>query len=71
MVEVRNDPATGMLVVTVPALPGCCTQGRDLPQALDRIREAIEGYLECLKEDGLPIPVEDDPLARIKVNVAA
>lgn len=51
MVELRNDPETGMLVVTVPALPGCCTQGRDLPQAIERIREAIEGYLECLKDD--------------------
>ncbi|MDD9952755.1 MAG: type II toxin-antitoxin system HicB family antitoxin [Candidatus Woesearchaeota archaeon] len=32
----------GWVVAKVPAIPGCYTQGKDVTQALARIREAIE-----------------------------
>jgi predicted RNase H-like HicB family nuclease len=32
-------------VAECPALPGCVSQGRDEAEALDNIREAIEGWL--------------------------
>lgn len=45
-------------VAECPSLPGCISQGKTKEEALTNIREAIEGYVEALKEDKLPIPVE-------------
>jgi len=42
--------------VSVPALPGCFTQGDDLPEALRNSVEAIECHLESLHAHGDPIP---------------
>jgi predicted RNase H-like HicB family nuclease len=36
----------GMLIGTVPQLPGCHTQGRSLDQLMERVREAIELVLQ-------------------------
>jgi predicted RNase H-like HicB family nuclease len=40
----------GVYVASVPALPGCHTQGRSLDQAMRRIREAAELWLEVHRE---------------------
>jgi len=32
--------------VWVPSLPGCCSQGNNLEEATNNIKEAIELYLE-------------------------
>jgi predicted RNase H-like HicB family nuclease len=37
-------------------LPGCVSQGDTWEEAVANIREAIEGYIEVLEEDGKPIP---------------
>ncbi len=37
-------------VATVPEIPGCHTQGKTIPQVLERIKEAIEVCLESDKE---------------------
>ncbi len=52
----RSEDDDGYYTVTVPALPGCVTQGRTKQEALDRVKEAIQGYLESLAKDGLPVP---------------
>ncbi|MBI4015750.1 MAG: type II toxin-antitoxin system HicB family antitoxin [Candidatus Aenigmarchaeota archaeon] len=39
----------GYLVATVPELPGCHTQAKNLDELMKRIREAIELYLEVNK----------------------
>ncbi len=52
-VVVERD-AEGFFVATVPSLPGCHTQARSLDQLMERVREAIELYLEVGGE-----PVED------------
>ena len=46
----------GYIVVNVPALPGCITQGKTREEALKNAREAIELYIGVLKEDNEPIP---------------
>ncbi len=46
----------GSFTVTVPALPGCISEGETREEALHNIKEAIELYIEVLKEDGKPIP---------------
>lgn len=43
----------GGYTVTVPALPGCISEGNDLDDALANIREAIELYLEVVEDDWL------------------
>ncbi|HNQ24304.1 MAG TPA: type II toxin-antitoxin system HicB family antitoxin [Phycisphaerae bacterium] len=47
-------------VATVPALPGCVSQGRTRRQTLCNAKEAIEAYIEALLEDGLGVPVQTD-----------
>ena len=63
----RNEDDEGYYTVTVPALPGCVTQGRTKEEALERAKEAIQGYLESLKKDGLPIP-EDVEFAEVSAS---
>lgn len=46
----------GFWVVECPSLPGCISQGKTKEEALANVKEAIDGYTEALKEDGLPIP---------------
>jgi antitoxin HicB len=58
------EPAEeGGYVVTCPSLPGVATQGETLDEARAMVADAIQGYLECLREDGLPIPPSDQPLS--------
>jgi predicted RNase H-like HicB family nuclease len=47
----------GYWVAECPSLPGCVSQGATREGAVTNIREAIEGYIEVLKEDGLKLPV--------------
>jgi predicted RNase H-like HicB family nuclease len=48
----------GYWVVECPSLPGCISQGRTREEALANVREAIAGYIDALKDDGLPVPEE-------------
>ncbi len=43
-------------VAECPSLPGCISQGHTREEALVNIKEAMEGYIAALKDDGLPIP---------------
>jgi len=45
-------------VVECPSLPGCISQGKTREEAIQNIREAIQGYIAALEEDGLPAPKE-------------
>ncbi|MBU4069826.1 MAG: type II toxin-antitoxin system HicB family antitoxin [Nanoarchaeota archaeon] len=40
----------GVYVAMVPEIQGCYTQGKTLPEVLERIKEAIEVCLEADKE---------------------
>jgi len=45
-------------VAECPSLPGCISQGRTREEAILNIREAIQGYIAALEEDGLQVPEE-------------
>ncbi|MBK6962570.1 MAG: type II toxin-antitoxin system HicB family antitoxin [Bacteroidales bacterium] len=60
----------GGFTVTVPALPGCITYGTDLNEAKSMAREAIELYIEELKERGEPIP-DDSNTLEYSINLAS
>ena len=55
VLEAEKD---GGFVVSVPALPGCFTQGESRDEALKNVREAIAAYVEDLRARGEEIPVE-------------
>ena len=45
----------GYYVASVPALPGCHTQAKSLDKLMERIREAVELYLEVEKQSTEPL----------------
>jgi predicted RNase H-like HicB family nuclease len=45
-------------VAEVPSLPGCISQGKTREEAVTNIREAINAYVNALKEDGISVPEE-------------
>lgn len=57
----RAEPEGGFTVI-VPSLPGCVTFGQTLDEAKAMAKEAIELYLESLREHGEEIPTEEDVL---------
>jgi predicted RNase H-like HicB family nuclease len=46
----------GGYTVYVSTLPGCVSQGETVDEALDNTKEAIEVYLESLKQRGIGLP---------------
>jgi antitoxin HicB len=48
----------GEYLVSVPALPGCYTEGRTLEEAREMAADAIRAYCTSLLKHGEPIPVE-------------
>lgn len=60
-VLLRPEPEGGF-TVNVPALPGCITYGETLEEAKINAQEAIELYIESLKEHGEEIPTDTDVL---------
>lgn len=46
----------GGFSVSVPALPGCFTEGETIEDAIEMAKEAIALYVESLEEDGEPVP---------------
>ncbi len=55
---VLEQEGDGGYVASVPALPGCVSQGDTRAEALANVREAIELYVEDCREAGDPVPTE-------------
>lgn len=60
-VMLRKEPEGGYTVM-VPSLPGCVTYGETIEQAIEMAKEAIELYIESLKEHNEEIPTEEKTL---------
>jgi predicted RNase H-like HicB family nuclease len=56
-VVLEQEPDGGY-VASVPALPGCVSQGDARDAALANIRDAIEVYLNECRDVGDPVPTE-------------
>jgi predicted RNase H-like HicB family nuclease len=52
----------GYYVSSVPELPGCHTQAKTLDELMERVREAIEAYLEAESVE----PAQDVDLTSIQ-----
>ena len=57
----RKEPEGGYTVI-VPSLPGCITYGENIDEAIKMAREAIELYVESLREHNEEIPTENETL---------
>ena len=55
---ILEQESDGGFVASVPALPGCVSQGDNRAEALRNIREAVELYVEDCRVAGDPVPVE-------------
>lgn len=50
-VILEKDKESGLFTISVPALPGCISQGKTRKEALKNIKEAIELHLESIAQD--------------------
>lgn len=57
MIIVERQPE-GEYLISVPALPGCYTEGRTLEEAREMADDAIRAYCASLLKHGEPIPIE-------------
>jgi antitoxin HicB len=57
-----HNESEGGYMVTVPILPSCITQGDDIDDAVKMAKDAIEWYIEELKDRGEPIPDDSNTL---------
>lgn len=55
---VLEQEKDGGFVVSVPALPGCVSQGDTRAEALNNIREAIALYVQDCRDAGDPVPTD-------------
>jgi antitoxin HicB len=55
--------AEGGFSVLVPDLPSVATQGETVEEALDMARDAIEGYLELMRDEGWPVSTRRERVA--------
>jgi antitoxin HicB len=60
-IHLQSEPEGGYTVI-VPSLPGCITYGENLDEAKAMAKEAIELYIEVLKEKGENIPDDSNTL---------
>jgi predicted RNase H-like HicB family nuclease len=65
------DPDNGGYTVTVPALPGCVTEGETVVECIQNAEEAICLYLDDLHDSGEPVPEEKVVPQAITITVAA
>jgi predicted RNase H-like HicB family nuclease len=64
------DPEYEGYVASVPALPGCVTNGHTLEEAIAMAKDAIGLYVESLREHGEPVPAQDRPPVVTMVEAA-
>ncbi len=46
----------GWWMAEVPSLPGCVTQGASKKEALENVKEAIEGIIASMRQHGEDVP---------------
>jgi predicted RNase H-like HicB family nuclease len=72
--RVTGEPDEDRYYAEAPALPGCHTWGHTYEEALQNIKEAVEVWIEVMREAGEPIPLEPPdaiPGARVTIGVLA
>ncbi len=68
-VIIEHNEDEGGYTVTVPALPGCITEGETVEEALENVKEAIAGFLEAMQIQGRLPPAKDSELLFAEVEI--
>ena len=64
------DKKTGGFTVTIPALPGCISEGDSFENALNNIQEAASLYIEVMRDkDNFEIPTNEKGVVIAPVQV--
>jgi len=63
-IMLRPEPEGGFTAI-VPALPGCVTYGRTLPEARKMAKDTISCYIKSLKKHQEPVPIHPANCFRI------
>lgn len=52
----------GAFIAECPSLPGCISQGKSRKEALENIKDAMQGYIDSLKEhkESIPPSIEEE-----------
>ena len=67
----RKEEEGGYTAI-VPSLPGCVTYGETLEEAKSMVKEAIELYIDSLRENNEEIPTDEQTLEYdIQVELSA
>lgn len=67
-VELEPQPEGGY-TATVPALPGCISEGDTIKAVLKNIQDAIDGYIQTLTKHRREIPIEYSKLRRVSLSM--
>jgi antitoxin HicB len=60
---ISGDDQEGYLA-EAPELPGCVTTGQTVEEAMEMLRDAMEGWVECALLAGDAIPEPESALSR-------
>jgi predicted RNase H-like HicB family nuclease len=60
----------GGYIARVPALNDCATQGETFEETVANVKDAIQGVVAVMEEEGLEIPIEKSEtiVSRVTVN---
>ena len=59
--ELQPEPEGGY-TISVPSLPGCISYGKTFEEAIEMIKDAMEGWLAVAREEVVPIPEQFDAI---------
>jgi predicted RNase H-like HicB family nuclease len=68
---VIEQDAQGRWTLTVPALPGYVACGESEEEVLALAREGIPFHVECLRDEGRPVPDAEGQAKVVELEVAA
>lgn len=50
--ELQPEPEGGH-TITVPSLPGCISYGKTFEEAIDMVKDAMQGWLAVARKEGI------------------
>ena len=63
------EKARGNFSAYSPDLPGCVATGKTIPEALQRMHDAILFHIKGLQEEGLDLPESSTRIEYIEISV--
>ena len=69
-IEIEWDVEEEVWIAQVPALNNLSTYGNTYQEAVDKCREAILGFFEASKKEGLPLPLTDAEAASLLASLS-